>query len=47
MVDKGKLIAAGNHDTLLRTSEHYRKIFERLPGASTILKAALVEGGAA
>ena len=47
IVDKGKLIAAGNHDTLLRTSEHYRKIFERLPGASTILNAALIEGGAA
>jgi ATP-binding cassette subfamily B protein len=46
IVDKGKLIAAGCHDDLLKTSDHYRRIFERLPGASSILSAAIVEGGA-
>ncbi|MHA2302961.1 MAG: ATP-binding cassette domain-containing protein, partial [Candidatus Thorarchaeota archaeon] len=44
IVDKGKIIAAGCHADLLRDSEHYRKIFERLPGAQSILATA---GGAA
>jgi ABC-type multidrug transport system fused ATPase/permease subunit len=46
IVDKGKLIAAGCHDDLLRDSEHYRRIFERLPGAQKILAAASTRGGA-
>ena len=33
IVDKGRLVAAGNHDELIKTSEHYQHIFERLPGA--------------
>ncbi|MCK4484601.1 MAG: ABC transporter ATP-binding protein, partial [Candidatus Thorarchaeota archaeon] len=33
IVDKGRLVAAGCHDDLLKTCEHYRHIFERLPGA--------------
>ncbi len=43
IVDKGKLIAAGSHEDLLRDSEHYRRIFERLPGARDLL--AQVSGG--
>lgn len=46
IVDKGKLIAAGPHEDLLRTSEHYRRIFERLPGAESVLRAAAVGGTA-
>lgn len=46
IVDKGELIAAGCHDDLLRDSEHYRKIFERLPGAQQLLAATSVRGGA-
>ncbi|MFW9830845.1 MAG: ABC transporter ATP-binding protein [Candidatus Thorarchaeota archaeon] len=37
IVDKGVLVAKGTHDELLNTSEHYRRIFERLPGALPIL----------
>ncbi|MHA2434107.1 MAG: ABC transporter ATP-binding protein, partial [Candidatus Thorarchaeota archaeon] len=47
IVDRGRLIAAGCHDDLLRTSEHYRKIFERLPGAKALLDAMPLTGGAA
>jgi len=47
IVDRGRLIAAGCHDDLLRTSEHYRKIFERLPGAKALLDAMPLAGGAA
>ncbi|MFW9816305.1 MAG: ABC transporter ATP-binding protein, partial [Candidatus Thorarchaeota archaeon] len=46
IVDKGEIIASGNHKDLLRESEHYRKIFERLPGAQTLLATA-TGGGAA
>jgi ABC-type multidrug transport system fused ATPase/permease subunit len=46
IVDKGRLIAAGCHDELIRTSERYRHIFERLPGASQYLHTASFEGGA-
>ncbi|UCH03959.1 MAG: ABC transporter ATP-binding protein [Candidatus Thorarchaeota archaeon] len=45
IVDRGRLIAAGCHDDLLRTSEHYRKIFERLPGAKALLDTMPVVGG--
>ncbi len=45
IVDKGQLMAAGCHEDLLQTSDHYRRIFERLPGASTILKVAPIKGG--
>jgi ATP-binding cassette subfamily B protein len=33
IVDKGHLVAKGTHNELLQTSEHYQRIFERLPGA--------------
>ncbi|MCK4266292.1 MAG: ABC transporter ATP-binding protein [Thermoplasmata archaeon] len=33
IVDKGRLVAAGTHEQLIKTSEHYQHIFERLPGA--------------
>ncbi len=46
MVDKGQLTAAGSHEELLRTSEQYRRIFERLPGAQALLDTMLVRGGA-
>ncbi|MEE9540189.1 MAG: ABC transporter ATP-binding protein, partial [Candidatus Thorarchaeota archaeon] len=47
IVDKGRLVAAGCHDDLLETCEHYRHIFERLPGAKSLLKGLQVQGGAA
>ena len=34
IVDKGRLVAAGSHEELIEKSEHYRKIFSRLPGAN-------------
>lgn len=37
IVDKGKLVAKGTHEELLRTSFHYRRIFEQLPGVSALL----------
>ncbi|MHA1495783.1 MAG: ABC transporter ATP-binding protein, partial [Candidatus Thorarchaeota archaeon] len=46
IVDKGHLIASGCHDDLLRDSEVYRRIFERLPGAQKLLAAAGIRGGA-
>ncbi len=46
ILDKGRLIAAGSHEDLLRTSEHYRRIFERLPGAERILASVAFTGGA-
>ncbi len=39
-------MAAGGHDDLLETYEHYRHIFERLPGAESLLKGLQVQGGA-
>ncbi len=33
IVDKGEIVATGTHDELIQTSEHYRRIFARLPGA--------------
>ena len=47
IVDKGRLVAAGCHDDLLETCEHYRHIFERVPGAMSLLKGLQVQGGAA
>lgn len=47
IVDKGHLVAAGCHDDLLKTCEHYRHIFERLPGARSLLKDLPTQGGAA
>jgi len=46
IVDKGHLIASGCHDDLLRDSEVYRRIFERLPGAQKLMAAAGTRGGA-
>jgi len=47
IVDKGELIAAGCHDELLKTSQQYRKIFERLPGAERFLAKTAQQGGVA
>ncbi len=47
IVDKGELLAAGSHEELLRTSEHYQKIFERLPGAERFFTSTAEQGGAA
>jgi ATP-binding cassette subfamily B protein len=33
IVEKGHLVAMGSHNELIESSEHYRRIFERLPGA--------------
>ncbi len=46
MLDKGELVAAGRHEELLRASEEYRLIFEKLPGAEALLKGVTVRGGA-
>ena len=46
MLDKGRLIDAGCHDDLLRESELYRRIFERLPGAKALLAGVAIKGGA-
>ena len=46
IVDKGCLVAAGCHDDLLKTCEHYRHIFERLPGAKSRIKGLPIQGGA-
>jgi len=37
ILDKGQLVASGKHEDLLRDSEHYRRVFERLPGAQELL----------
>jgi ABC-type multidrug transport system fused ATPase/permease subunit len=46
ILDKGQLVASGTHEELLRDSEHYRRVFERLPGAQALLAAASRRGGA-
>ncbi len=45
ILDRGYLIAAGTHEELLRESEHYRRIFERLPGAQELLASIPKKGG--
>jgi ATP-binding cassette subfamily B protein len=47
ILDKGCLVAAGTHEELLRDSEHYRRVFERLPGAQELLATISKRGGAA
>jgi ABC-type multidrug transport system fused ATPase/permease subunit len=46
ILDKGRLVASGTHEELLRDSEHYRRVFERLPGAQELLSVASRRGGA-
>jgi ATP-binding cassette subfamily B protein len=38
IVDKGELIATGTHNELIRSSQHYQRIFERLPGALSYVR---------
>ncbi|RDE12755.1 MAG: hypothetical protein C4K47_07235 [Candidatus Thorarchaeota archaeon] len=45
ILDKGTLIGAGTHAQLLKSSEHYRRIFERLPGATAMIKPARAQRG--
>ncbi|RDE14900.1 MAG: hypothetical protein C4K49_06800 [Candidatus Thorarchaeota archaeon] len=45
IVDKGRIVAAGSHEDLLRESEAYRRIFERLPGAKELLEMAVRSRG--
>ncbi len=45
ILDKGQLVAAGTHEELLRDSEHYRRVFERLPGAQELLATVSASGG--
>jgi ABC-type multidrug transport system fused ATPase/permease subunit len=47
ILDKGHLVASGTHEQLLRESEHYRRVFERLPGAQELLATVSRRGGAA
>ncbi|TFH06607.1 MAG: ABC transporter ATP-binding protein [Candidatus Thorarchaeota archaeon] len=47
ILDKGYLVASGTHDDLLRNSEHYRRVFERLPGAHELLATYSKSGGVA
>lgn len=47
ILEKGRLVAAGTHDDLLRDSEHYRRVFERLPGARELLATVSKGRGAA
>ena len=47
ILDKGHLVAIGTNDELLRDSEHYRRVFERLPGAQELLASVAKIGGAA
>jgi len=47
IVDKGQLVAMGTHAQLIETSERYRQIFERLPGALPYVRRMTKrEGGA-
>ncbi len=46
IVDKGKLVAMGTHDELIKTSEHYQRIFEQLPGALSYVQKMKGRGGA-
>ena len=47
ILDKGHLIASGSHEDLLRDSDHYRRVFERLPGARELLATYSSAGGVA
>lgn len=47
IVDKGELVAFGTHKELLSSSEHYQRIFERLPGALPYVRKRSEKGGAA
>jgi ATP-binding cassette subfamily B protein len=44
IVDKGEIVATGTHDQLIQTSDHYRRIFERLPGAISYASKSAKEG---
>jgi ABC-type multidrug transport system fused ATPase/permease subunit len=46
IVEKGQLVAMGTHDELIETSDHYQRIFERLPGALSYVRRIKRAGGA-
>ena len=46
ILDKGELVAMGSHEELLRTSMHYQRIFERLPGAVSYVNRRRNQEGA-
>ncbi len=46
VVDKGELVAIGTHKELLKTSDHYHRIFEKLPGALQYANGVIKTGGA-
>lgn len=43
IVDKGEIVATGTHDKLIQSSEHYQRIFERLPGAFSFVQKTTQE----
>ncbi|TFG31773.1 ABC transporter ATP-binding protein [Candidatus Thorarchaeota archaeon] len=47
ILEKGHLVAIGTHEELLKSSEHYCRVFERLPGAQELLASVTKSGGAA
>ncbi len=47
IVDKGRLIAFGPHEKLLKESPHYRQIFDQLPETRKMLEAVPIARGAA
>ena len=45
IVDKGRLVSIGTHEELIESSEHYRRIFEYLPGALPYVQQLTKSGG--
>ena len=44
IMDKGMVVAVGDHEGLLKSSEHYKRIFRRLPGSERYFGQDRVEG---
>ena len=43
IMEKGMVVAVGDHQELIRTSEHYKRIFRRLPGAERYFDRDIVD----